>query len=755
MKICIILGTRPEIIKMSPIIKECEKRKTDFFIIHSNQHYSDSMDTIFFKELNIPNPKYNLNVGSGTHTNQIGNIILKIGPILNDESPDVVLVQGDTNTVIAGGLAASKLGIKVGHVEAGLRSYDRTMPEETNRVITDHFSDYLFAVSDTQKKTLANEGIDKDKIYVVGNSIVDAIYQNKNIANNKSTILTDLNLVPQQYTLFTVHRASNVDNKQDLIEIIKILFSIEGKVCWPIHLRTKNYLKKFNLSLPEHIIICHPLGYFDFLNLEQHARLIVTDSGGVQEEACILGIPCLTLRNNTERLETLQVGANFLVGRDSIKFKEVLNSHQNNWVNPFGDGDTSVKILDIINRKIVHRKEKNYIEENTINCKDSVSVIGLGYMGLPMAILIAQAGYEVRGIDIDKNKIDSINNGVPYFEEKNLFDLLNSAIRSKKLKASSELKWSNIYLISVPTPLKQGKCDLSYVLQACHSVSNVAKNGDLLIIESTIKPNTCNSYIRPIFLNKNIDINICHCPERAIPGNTFHELIHNDRIVGGLTEKATNLAANFYRSFVKGNILKTKAINAECAKLMENTYRDVNIALANELDEIARHIGFDVNESISLANYHPRVNILRPGPGVGGHCIPIDPWFLIEDFKDSKLIKLSREINDNRPRFFSKIIKDRMNEINAKKAGVLGIAYKKNVDDKRETPTYHIVKNLISFGLEVRVHDPYIKIWSFHSYSFEELSSWADVYILVTDHDVFRGYKFNRPVIKAMHLLKN
>ena len=736
---------------MSPIVKECEKRKIDFFIIHSNQHYSDSMDTIFFRELDIPKPKYNLNVGSGTHTNQIGNILIKIGPILNDESPDIVLVQGDTNTVMAGGLAASKLGIKVAHVEAGLRSYDRTMPEETNRIMTDHLSDYLFAVSEVQKNILENEGVDKAKIYTVGNTIVDATYQYKNIANKKSTILTKLGLTPRQYTLFTVHRASNVDNKQELLEIINILDTIEGVVCWPIHLRTKNYLDKFDLSIPQHVVKCDPLGYFDFLNLEQHARLIVTDSGGVQEEACILGIPCITLRNNTERPETIQAGANFLVGRDSKKFKQILTSHRKDWKNPFGDGNTSIKIIEILNQRLTNNKEKINAKQNT---NLTVSVIGLGYMGLPMAILMAQAGHQVTGVDIDQKKVDSINSSIPYFEEKNLADLLNSAISSKKLKASLDLKWSNIYLISVPTPLKQEKCDLSYVLRACHSIANVAKSEDLLIIESTVKPNTCLDYIQPIFFNKDIDINICHCPERAIPGNTFYELLHNDRIVGGLTEKATNMAADFYRSFVKGKILKTKAINAECAKLMENTYRDVNIALANELDEISQSIGFDINESISLANYHPRVNILSPGPGVGGHCIPIDPWFLTEDSQDAKLIKLSREINDNRPRYYSNIIKERLDKIDAKKVGVLGIAYKKNVDDTRESPAYHIVKNLITSGLEVKAHDPHVNAWSFPTYSFKELSSWADIYILVTDHNIFMDYKFDKPVIDTRNFFK-
>jgi len=337
-KIAILVGTRPEIIKMTPVIRECMERKVDFTLIHSNQHYSESMDSIFFEELNLPKPDYNLNVGSGGHSNQIGNILIKLEPILVSEKIDVILVQGDTNTVASGALAASKLGIKVGHIEAGLRSYDRTMPEEGNRVVTDHISDYLFAVSDTQVDILEKEGISKSKIFRVGNTIVDAVYQNKELALEKSNILSELNIKKGDYTLFTAHRASNVDRENSLKETLHIVDMIDGPVVWPIHLRTKNNLQKYNLTLPKNVIETGPLGFFDFLNLEQNSKLIVTDSGGLQEEACILGVPCITIRENTERPETIDVGANFLIGRSPSKFQEALSHIKDSWVNPFGDG---------------------------------------------------------------------------------------------------------------------------------------------------------------------------------------------------------------------------------------------------------------------------------------------------------------------------------------------------------------------------------------------------------------------------------
>ena len=224
MKIGIIVGTRPEIIKMAPVIRECQNRGIPYFIIHSNQHYSQEMDSIFFDELELPKPHYNLGVGSGLHSNQTGNILIKMEPILVDERPDVVLVQGDTNTVLAGALAASKLGIKVGHIEAGLRSYDRTMPEETNRILTDHMSDYLFAVGPNQETILKKEGVDSTKVFKVGNTVSDSLFQHLEISAEKSSILQDLGVTSKEFFLVTAHRASNVDAAASLHELLR--FSI-------------------------------------------------------------------------------------------------------------------------------------------------------------------------------------------------------------------------------------------------------------------------------------------------------------------------------------------------------------------------------------------------------------------------------------------------------------------------------------------------------------------------------------------------
>ena len=354
MKIAIILGTRPEIIKMAPVIRVLQEKQEDFFIIHSNQHYSENMDKIFFQELVLPLPDYNLGIGSADHGNQTGRMLVKIEEILLKENPDVVLSQGDTNTVLAGILAASKQNITTGHVEAGLRSYDWRMPEEKNRMICDVLSDYLFAPTPVQQQILLEEGIPKERIFTVGNTIVDAVLHHKHIAAKKSKIIEKLNLTPKEFVLVTAHRSLNVDSKvslERLVTLIESIPEITGKsVIYPIHPRTKSKLEQYHLVI-KNVTLIEPLGYLDFLQLEQHADLIVTDSGGIQEEACILQVPCITIRENTERPGTITIGANKLVGLEKEKFIEAVSFHQHSnrsWKNPFGDGHTAERIVEVL-----------------------------------------------------------------------------------------------------------------------------------------------------------------------------------------------------------------------------------------------------------------------------------------------------------------------------------------------------------------------------------------------------------------------
>ena len=349
------LGTRPEIIKMSPVIRACERENSDYFILHTGQHYSYIMDRVFFEQLELPEAKYNLDVGSGKHGEQTGKILSGVERVLEKEGADVVLVEGDTNTVLAGALAATKLHIKVGHVEAGLRSYDRKMPEEINRVLTDHCSDYLFAPTETAREILLGEGIHDTKIFDTGNTVVDAVFQNLELAKDRNNALNDLHLEPRNYFLVTAHRQENVDVKERFEGIIKGLELVAKEfglpVLYPIHPRARKMINHFGLKA-DGIEFIEPVDYLSFLQLESKARLILTDSGGVQEEACILKIPCVTLRDNTERPETLVVGSNILAGTTPEKILEctrLIIDRNNEWENPFGDGNAGKAIVKISN----------------------------------------------------------------------------------------------------------------------------------------------------------------------------------------------------------------------------------------------------------------------------------------------------------------------------------------------------------------------------------------------------------------------
>lgn len=353
--VTIVLGTRPEIIKLAPVIRACEQRDLAYSVIHTGQHYSDSLDTVFFDQLELPDPDHHLGVGSGTHAEQTAAMMVGIEEILRAEEPEVVLVQGDTNSVLAGAMATSKLDSDLGHIEAGLRSFDRSMPEETNRVVTDHVGDYLFAPTEQSREYLRDEGVADERITVTGNTVVDAVEQNRDLAAQKSDILEELGLEPNEYILLTAHRAENVDDEarfRDLLAgVERAAAALEREVIYPIHPRARNQLEEFDLAVPDQIRLLEPQDYLDFLTLESAAEVILTDSGGVQEEACILDVPCVTLRENTERPETVDVGANRLVGTEPNAIVEATQeavTAMAYWENPFGDGTAADQILETL-----------------------------------------------------------------------------------------------------------------------------------------------------------------------------------------------------------------------------------------------------------------------------------------------------------------------------------------------------------------------------------------------------------------------
>ncbi|MFC1454955.1 non-hydrolyzing UDP-N-acetylglucosamine 2-epimerase [Candidatus Undinarchaeota archaeon] len=348
MKILLSVGTRPEIIKMSPLLRSLTKISNVLFI-HSGQHYSFEMDKVFLEELGLPEPDKNIEMGSGSHAEQTAKALVAYEKIIKEEKPDLVLVHGDTNTTLACALATAKCKVPLGHVEAGLRSRDRSMPEEINRILVDHASDYLFAPTKDAMKNLEKEGLG-EKAYLTGNTIVDAVEENVKLTKEKEKTKED-------YILITAHRGENVDSKENLRKLVEILNSLPINTVYPIHPRTKAKIEEFELEIGnEKVELAEPTGYLEFLNLLKNSKLVMTDSGGIQEEAAVLNVPCLTLRYNTERPETVATGKNVLVGLDKEKalkeVDEILNNQnkREKMAKPadFYGKDVSQKIIQII-----------------------------------------------------------------------------------------------------------------------------------------------------------------------------------------------------------------------------------------------------------------------------------------------------------------------------------------------------------------------------------------------------------------------
>ncbi|PSP90525.1 UDP-N-acetylglucosamine 2-epimerase (non-hydrolyzing) [Halobacteriales archaeon QS_4_69_34] len=351
----IVLGTRPEIIKLAPVINAAERRGAEYTVIHTGQHYSRTLDGVFFEQLELSPPAYNLDVGSDTHAAQTGAMVAEIERALLGETPETVVVHGDTNSALAGSVAASKLDTTLSHVEAGLRSFDRTMPEEVNRVVADHAADHLFAPTADSAATLREEGIPDERITVTGNTIVDAVTRHRDLAERKSTVLAEFGVAPGDFFLLTAHRAENVDDRDRferlLAGVAECAATAEQPVIYPVHPRAAERIEAFDLDVPAGIRLVEPQSFLDFLRLETAARLVFTDSGGIQEEACILGTPCITLRDNTERPETVSVGANRVIGVEPdaiVAGARAAARAPRGWENPFGDGRAAERILDTV-----------------------------------------------------------------------------------------------------------------------------------------------------------------------------------------------------------------------------------------------------------------------------------------------------------------------------------------------------------------------------------------------------------------------
>lgn len=389
---------------------------------------------------------------------------------------------------------------------------------------------------------------------------------------------------------------------------------------------------------------------------------------------------------------------------------------------------------------------------------EKICVIGLGYIGLPTASMLANHGYRVVGVDIDRERVKSIEEGSLNIVEPGLKTLVSGAINSGNLKVKTTPEDADAYIICVPTPVKWEnnlpKCDLSYVYNAIESIKPHLNDGNLIIIESTVPPRTTERIYQ--YLNNGRKIYMAYCPERVLPGKILKELVENDRIIGGVNRESAELAKEIYSSFVDGNIYITDSTTAEMVKLMENTYRDVNIALANEFAKICEEIKVNVWEAIALANKHPRVNILNPGPGVGGHCISVDPWFIVEVYKNAKLIRCARELNDSMPYYVCDLLCKELErrEIENAKVAIFGVAYKGNVEDTRESPGRKVIEYLLSKGISISIYDPYVKTFDYPLEDLKDAVKNADAILVITDHKDFKNFK-EEEIREIYRLMRN
>lgn len=348
MKVISIVGARPQFIKLAPLSKELRSSGFNEIIVHTGQHYDENMSDLFFEELEIPKPNYNLGIGSGSHGEQTGRMLIALEEVILKESPDLIIVYGDTNSTLAGALCASKLHIKLAHVEAGLRSFNKKMPEEINRIVADHLSDILFVPTQTALENLKREGI-IDGVYLVGDLMFDALMHFSKISQTKSKILEALNLTPKSYYLATIHRAENTDNYDRLKNILESLAELDSLVVFPIHPRTLNRIRAYNLEhLLEKLLVIDPVGYLDMIQLEKNAQIILTDSGGVQKEAFWLRVPCITLRDETEWIETIKYNWNRLVGVDRDKILEALQNIKDGDYIDFSNEYSASKICKVL-----------------------------------------------------------------------------------------------------------------------------------------------------------------------------------------------------------------------------------------------------------------------------------------------------------------------------------------------------------------------------------------------------------------------
>ena len=663
--------------------------------------------------------------------------------------PALVIVQGDTTSSMAAALAAFYLQIPVAHVEAGLRtdSISEPFPEEMNRRFISLLARYHFAPTPLCAAHLLAQGVAQDAVFCTGNTVVDAlrsVQEKIQRGQLEPTLwlrsqLDAAQLQGKKVIVLTAHRRESFAHGiEHILRTIKEFLTRHPEVVciYPTHPNPHvvDAISMLNLSALTNMVIVEPLSYKDMVHLLFNADGVITDSGGIQEEAISLGKRVLILRDKTERVEGIWAGLAQLVGTDPEKIfngleKFIMAAQTVAPQSVYGDGHAAEKIVTLLRNERFAQQENSYVASVAMpsvvpqkkeDCMKKVTVLGLGYIGLPSAIVIADSGWQVSGFDIDHERVAKINQGDPVIQEPEIFEKLQIALASARLQADAAVQPADYFIIAVPTPFKEEKkADLSCVFDAAASIVPLLRAGNTVIVESTIPVGTTRA-LADFFTAKTgmvvgKDFFVAHCPERVLPGKIFHELVENTRIIGGVTQACVQQAKLLYQQFVRGTLYLTNDSTAEMVKLIENSSRDAQIAFANQVASMAYATGLNPYEVIELANKHPRVNILTPSCGVGGHCIAVDPWFLVESFpQQTQFIKAARVVNDQKPfqviDFINKAVSE-WESMHAKPVTValLGLTYKADVDDLRESPALLIAQELTAQKRStVLVCEPYI-----------------------------------------------
>jgi UDP-N-acetylglucosamine 2-epimerase (non-hydrolysing) len=789
--IVLIVGTRPEGIKMAPVYFALKKAGLPVLLVSTMQHEQLLQDV--FDLFNIK-PDYDLAImRQGQDLFYITQALLqKTKELFQQIKPSLVLVQGDTTSTFAASLSAFYAHIPVMHIEAGLRTGDMQspFPEEFNRRCISLLAQHHFAPTAGAAAHLIAEGIADQAISIVGNTVVDALYMlNDALAQGRiqpsirlQERITQSIANAKHIILLTMHRRESFDGgiERVLQAVATFLREHDDVVCFYPYHPNPHVVQALQYAQMQELANCYllePLSYADMVYLLNKVDLVLTDSGGIQEEAISLGKRVLILREKTERTEAIAAGMAHLVGTD---YAMIMAYMEQLYATPlltgtttfYGDGKAAEKIVQhivdthVLKKRyqevsqLAHEQHASTLQTPLIQTKRNtmhVVMLGLGYIGLPTALVMADHGYTVTGVDIDAARVAAINAGDAVIQEPEIYERLQVALQKDNFKAVIQICTADYYIIAVPTPFKEEKkADLQYVYAAADMIATVLKAGDTILLESTVPVGATDAVA--VYLAQRTgfkvghDIFIAHCPERVLPGNIFHELLQNDRIIGGVTPICAQKAREVYAQFVKGALHLADAKSAELVKLIENSSRDVQIAFAHQVASMAYSLGLDPYQIIDLANRHPRVNILQPSAGVGGHCIAVDPWFLIETMQpQTALLQAARHINDARPLEIIAYIQREILAFTRSTQRVpnvllMGLTYKPDVDDLRESPALHIAHMLKNEpSCRLLVCEPHVK----QTYLKGELSNrvvnitqgveQADIIVFLVAHTRFKA----------------